>query len=201
MKRTCKQCGKEFVITQSEINFYKSKNLSIPKRCKECRQSNKQNNKNRSANASRQESYVPAAPQRKAKSTPVTTAVTIALVVLAIVYAIFFKEPDSTPSSSDSSNAPVSVTEQTDLEFRNDDLLYEHYEKHGREMGFTSAEDYEEAASDVVENSEALQKTEAEDGDMVYYLENTNEFVIVSPDGYIRTYFLPEDGIDYYNRQ
>jgi pyocin large subunit-like protein len=52
-----------------------------------------------------------------------------------------------------------------------------------------------------VENSEALQKTEAEDGDMVYYLEDTNEFVIVSPDGYIRTYFLPEDGIDYYNRQ
>ena len=46
MKRTCKQCGKEFVISGSEINFYKSKNLSIPKRCKECRDSNKgKNNK------------------------------------------------------------------------------------------------------------------------------------------------------------
>ena len=41
MKRTCKQCGKEFILTQSEIDFYKSKNLSLPKRCKECREQNK----------------------------------------------------------------------------------------------------------------------------------------------------------------
>ena len=42
MKRTCKQCGKEFELSQSEIQFYKSKNLNIPKRCKECREKNKQ---------------------------------------------------------------------------------------------------------------------------------------------------------------
>ena len=30
---------------------------------------------------------------------------------------------------------------------------------------------------------------------------NMDEFVIVSTDGYIRTYFKPEDGIAYYNRQ
>ena len=34
MKRICKQCGKEFELSQSEINFYNSKNLSLPKRCK-----------------------------------------------------------------------------------------------------------------------------------------------------------------------
>lgn len=199
MKRTCKQCGKEFVITQSEINFYKSKNLSIPKRCKECRQ----NNKKRNENTGKEQTSMTYQPPRKTKSTPVTTAVTIALVVFAIIYAIFFKDD----SSSTPSNTASSTSEQTtvnslqDLEFRSDELLNEHYEKHGVEMGFSSAEEYEEAASDVVENEDALQKTEAEDGDMVYYLEDTNEFVIVSPDGYIRTYFLPEDGIDYYNRQ
>ena len=44
-------------------------------------------------------------------------------------------------------------------------------------------------------------KIQAEDGDDVYYVESTNEFVIVSTDGYIRTYFNPDAGITYYNRQ
>ena len=60
---------------------------------------------------------------------------------------------------------------------------------------------YLAGANKVVSSSNVLHKTEAEDGDDVYYLEETNEFVIVSTDGYIRTYFKPEDGIDYYNRQ
>mgnify|MGYP001343220976 FL=1 len=68
-------------------------------------------------------------------------------------------------------------------------------------MGFDSPEAYEEAAAAVVANSDALYKTEAEDGDGVYYLEATNEFVIVSTDGYIRTYFNPNDGINYFNGQ
>lgn len=85
--------------------------------------------------------------------------------------------------------------------FRSKSLLNSHYEKHGEEMGFESARAYEEAASRVVENDNSLQKVEDEDGDRVYYLESSNEFVIVSTDGYIRTYFYPEDGLDYYNRQ
>ncbi len=87
------------------------------------------------------------------------------------------------------------------LTFRNANRLNEHYDKHGIEMGFSSAEDYEAAARKVVLNKNSLHKTEEEDGDDVYYLEISNEFVIVSPDGYIRTYFNPSDGINYYNRQ
>lgn len=69
------------------------------------------------------------------------------------------------------------------------------------EMGFGSAEEYEAAARAVVMNHDALHKLEAEDNDDVYYLESTNEFVIVSTDGYIRTYFYPNDGKDYFDRQ
>ena len=87
------------------------------------------------------------------------------------------------------------------LHFRNSSLLEQHYEKHGKEMGFATANEYEKAAASVVTNPDALHKTEAEDGDDVYYVESTNEFVIVSTDGYIRTYFCPNAGIDYYNRQ
>lgn len=85
--------------------------------------------------------------------------------------------------------------------FRNDNLLEQHYEKHGIEMGFDSMEEYEEAACAVIYHQDALSKTEKEDGDYVYYVEETNEFVVLSQDGYIRTYFNPSAGIDYYNRQ
>lgn len=100
--------------------------------------------------------------------------------------------------TSESEDAEVTVAEIT---FRNDKLLDQHYEKHGIEMGFASAQEYELAAYKVIINSETLHKIEAEDGDDVYYLEETNEFVVVSRDGYIRTYFNPSAGIDYYNRQ
>lgn len=85
--------------------------------------------------------------------------------------------------------------------FRNEKLLNEHYEKHGIEMGFASAEEYQAAASAVITNPDSLFKTEADDGDGVYYLEETNEFVILSTDGYIRTYFLPSSGRAYFDRQ
>ena len=105
---------------------------------------------------------------------------------------------DNTKSTSktDSKN-----TSASNLTFRNENLLNSHYEKHGKDMGFSSAKEYEKAAAAVVANSSALHKKEAEDGDDVYYIESTNEFVIVSTDGYIRTYFNPDTGIAYYNRQ
>lgn len=85
--------------------------------------------------------------------------------------------------------------------FRNEKLLNDHYEKHGKEMGFDSAKSYEAAANEVIHHPDALHRIEEEDGDDVYYLEENNGFVIVSIDGYIRTFFYPDDGLDYFNRQ
>ena len=93
------------------------------------------------------------------------------------------------------------VVEYVKYRFRNYKLLDQHYEKHGKEMGVPDRESYEQAASDVINNPEALHKVEKEDGDYVYYVEATNEFVILSTDGYIRTYFLPSGGKKYYDRQ
>lgn len=89
----------------------------------------------------------------------------------------------------------------TEYHFRNDKLLSEHYQKHGMEMGFDDKESYEKAASDLINNPDSLHKTEAEDGDDVYFLEATGEFAVLSTDGYIRTYFIPDAGKDYYDRQ
>lgn len=104
----------------------------------------------------------------------------------------------SSPESSETESAPVV---QTEYKFRSKKLLEQHYEKHGKDMGFASAEEYEKAAAAVPNNPAVLHKTEKEDGDDVYYIESTNEFVVVSTDGYIRTYFNPDRGIDYYNKQ
>ena len=65
----------------------------------------------------------------------------------------------------------------------------------------SDASAYEKTASDVITNPKALFKTEAEDGDYVYYVEETNEFVVLSLDGFIRTYFLPSSGKKYFDRQ
>ncbi len=98
----------------------------------------------------------------------------------------------------------ITETEETvsiEYTFRNERTFQSHYEKHGIEMGFETKEDYLLAANKVILNPESLHKLEKEDGDDVYYLEKSNEFVVVSKDGYIRTYFLPSAGISYYNRQ
>lgn len=83
--------------------------------------------------------------------------------------------------------------------FRNSKLYAQHYEKHGAEMGCNSPEEYLQGANDVINNPDALHKLEAEDNDDVYYLESTGEFVVVSTDGYIRTYYYAS--LDYFNRQ
>ena len=90
---------------------------------------------------------------------------------------------------------------QLTYSFRNERLLNQHYEKHGIEMGFATIEEYVAAANAVINHPDVLHKQEAEDNDDVYFLEATNEFVVVSTDGFIRTYFIASGGIDYYNRQ
>jgi len=121
-----------------------------------------------------------------------------------------------TPSGESAADMPESVeailgdvqsaqwveTPQVQLySFRNERLLNQHYEKHGIEMGFATIEEYVAAANAVINHPDVLHKQEAEDNDDVYFLEATNEFVVVSTDGYIRTYFIASGGIDYYNRQ
>ena len=111
---------------------------------------------------------------------------------------------DGTSSSETGTSAKDgSKTESkiSSYSFRTPELLMSHFTKHGIDMGFTTPEAYEEAASRVVTNPGALHKTEAEDGDDVYYVEDTNEFVVLSRDGYIRTYFNPDRGKAYFDKQ
>lgn len=238
MKVICKQCGKEFELNPSEIEFYQKKNLALPKRCKECRELNKQggsykeDNQNVAAQERETQTSVNAGGTSKMqsaevqKSGPKKTIYGVAAAVLVAIAAlvgsyfgldltgtdtgndksqnVVVQNEDSTgeenASSEDTDTAAEADKTAHNLTFRNDNLLQSHYQKHGIEMGFASAEEYEKAANVVLDNPNTLHKTEAEDGDDVYYLESSNELVIVSTDGYLRTYFNPSAGIDYYNR-
>ncbi len=86
--------------------------------------------------------------------------------------------------------------------FRNDKLLDVHYDKHKDEFGDITKDEYLEGANNLLnELSETVITKTEEDGDTIYYDTKTNEFLVLSNDGYIRTYFIPEDGIDYFNRK
>ena len=141
----------------------------------------------------------------------------ILIIALAVLVLIFGcnrakTQENEQPQTSTQTEQATAMEEQAittettqapmaDYTFRNKDLLQSHYKKHGIEMGFDSAESYLAAANAVIANPEALTKTEKEDGDMVYYVEKSNEFVVLSTDGYIRTYFCPDSGRSYFDRQ
>lgn len=107
--------------------------------------------------------------------------------------------------TKETSTAFSTESEYVSYRFRSKSQLNQHFDKHGgefkKDFGYKNADEYEKGASDVINNPKALCKTEKEDGDYVYYIEETNEFVVLSTDGYIRTYFRPNAGIDYFNRQ
>ncbi len=252
MKKICKQCGAEFELSASEIEFYKSKNLSLPKRCNKCRKYNKQQTSAHTNNYNNNLYYNRNTVNRnyssenflynnnnnnhnknqglKKKIAVATTLICVLILTVFGISQVILNNYEETLDKYASVVLPTSVSEnintvtefttensteqQTEVEnttaesqtvnsysFRSYDLWQEHYQKHGIEMGFTSAEDYLTSANNVINSPNALHKLEKEDGDDVYYLEVSNEFVVVSTDGYIRTYFRPDDGIEYYNRQ
>ena len=125
------------------------------------------------------------------------------IVVLAIALAGALFGGQAVDTGAPAPQKVASSQEQTEqtssLTFRNEDRLESHYLKHGIDMGYDSAEDYQAGANAVISNPNVLHKTQAEDGDDVYFLKKTGEFVVVSQQGYIRTYFIADE--DYYDRQ
>ena len=133
-----------------------------------------------------------------ATKTPSTTESPVPLETTETLIPIVTEPPTTAPSTEPPAETHVPVRE---YHFRNKVLLNDHYDKHGKEMGFKSAKEYEAAASAVINNPACLYKTEKEDGDHVFFLEETGDFVVLSLDGYIRTYFRPSSGKKYFDRQ
>ena len=87
--------------------------------------------------------------------------------------------------------------------FRSQKLFDSHYDKHGSEFGNITQEEYLQLANDLLnsDSDTVLHKKEKEDNDDVFFDTATGYFLVLSTDGYIRTFFIPDRGIDYYNKQ
>lgn len=117
----------------------------------------------------------------------------------------------TTTTAQTTTPAPVESEQPDEVEiqyyFRTQAQYEQHYEKHGHEFtpifGEITMEEYLMYANALIQSDdeEILTKTEKEDGDFMYFRPSTEEFLVLSTDGYIRTYFIPTAGIDYWNRQ
>lgn len=215
---TCKQCGKEFELSDEEIKFYESKKLNIPKRCSDCRKLNKlkakknaeikKNKNSKIENKEKIDTAIEGNDNDKevykfdlsTKGISSEDKKFLSNKKNNIIYAfIFFILSAIVALLGYSYNINAENTDS--YEFRNDDYLLEHFEKHNDDFDYENPEQYVKGANKVITSTEALHKTEKSDGDDIYYIKATNEFVIVSDDGYIRTYFKPKNGIEYYNNK
>ena len=194
IKRVCKDCGKEFTLSDSEIKFYKDKNLELPKRCSQCRGKNRKNNYN---DVQKRESLDNN--NSKGKRNTIRNIIIAAVVIISSFFGIKLNFLQGNPGSYNENK--TTVQQNYSSNFRNNQLLKEHFQKHGSEFDYKNEQQYLDGAISVINSSDSLHKTEGEDGDEIYYDKENNEIVFVSKDGYIRTYFKPSDGIEYYNRQ
>ncbi len=195
----CKDCGKSFEFTKSEKILLKSKNLYTSRKCKDCRNNNKTTTyRAKNIKSTTYKARYNNQKKRKSKrniNLPIVIAVIIMILIVAVDITPSFINFDIHKSISTNSEPYIST-----LTFRTDEYLQEHFEKHGRNMGFGSTDDYLHAANRVISNNKVLVKAQS-DSDTAYFLQSSGEFVVLSYDGYIRTYFIPEDGIEYFNKQ
>lgn len=207
-KRVCVQCGKQFALSDSEVSFYQSKNLSLPKRCKTCREMNKAKKTNQSfeyknytvkRHVNNRNSFILKifvvlalflAAIFNLKFIPNSLAVIVCAVsALAILFlllfgrSIYIEEFDTTPYK---------------YTFYDTNAMVSHYVKHGGQVSCKSMEDYLLKANLVILNPSSLKRIQ-KDGDTAYFCNKTGEFVVVAKAGYIRTYFKAD--MRYFNKQ
>jgi hypothetical protein len=136
----------------------------------------------------------------------------LVLLVIVLVFAISVSQnnteksdettmiQESTSVDKTEVESEEDVVEEVEYSFRTGELYESHFQKHRDEFGNISKETYLIMANDLIDLQSVLTKYE-DDGDILYYDEATNEFLVLSSDGYIRTFFKPDNGINYYNRQ
>lgn len=86
------------------------------------------------------------------------------------------------------------------IEFETPESMQKHYAKHGEEYGDISIESYVSLANELVNvpASDDVEKIVRSDGSTAIYRFSTNDFLVVTKDGSIRTFFKPESGKEYW---
>ncbi|WP_411280808.1 hypothetical protein [Gemmatimonas sp.] len=115
--------------------------------------------------------------------------------------------PTPTPTSAPSGEptAPPPETSPTRrVGFRSNARLVEHFEKHGREFGTVSPEQYLQLAQrlrDAPVSGDIVEVVRSSDGVISRFDRGSGAFLAADADGTIRTFFKPNDGEAYFRRQ
>lgn len=127
-----------------------------------------------------------------------TTAATEATTASAAESTAATEQSTTAPAETTPAEQPVEIV----YSFRNKSTYDSHYEKHGDEFGSITQEQYLQLANELIfSDADTVLTKYADDGDFMYFDTATGYFLVLSPDDYIRTFFVPDDGIDYWNRQ
>lgn len=80
------------------------------------------------------------------------------------------------------------------MTFESPELLTKHYEKHKEEFGDITEAEYLEKANQFYSEavSDDIEQITRSDGSSAKYKFSTNEFLVITKDGNIRTYFKPQ---------
>lgn len=98
--------------------------------------------------------------------------------------------------------APANV--ETQIGFRNQEALREHFSKHGREFGPITQSQYlfmAQTLRDSQADGKAIFVAYRPDGVITKFDFSTGGFLAYNRDKVIRTFFKPNDGVRYFNRQ
>ena len=107
----------------------------------------------------------------------------------------------SAPSAQAPARGPGAFGEG--VGFRSRERLAEHFQKHGQEFGAATPDDYlhlAQALRDRPAGGDVLEKVR-EDGVVTRFDRRSGAFIAFGPDGVIRTFFRPNDGARYFERQ
>jgi pyocin large subunit-like protein len=79
-----------------------------------------------------------------------------------------------------------------------------HFDDHAKSMGFDSKESYKQHAikfANTVDRKNCESFVDGRTGATYKYNRVTNEFAIITKDGYVTTYYKPKGGYGYYKKQ
>ena len=105
------------------------------------------------------------------------------------------------------SNGNNNTTKKSNYQWARDfnkKSLDKHYDDHGKVMGFDSKESYKQHAikfANTIDKKNCETFVDKKTGATYKYNKKTNEFAIITKDGYITTYFKPREGYNYYKKQ
>lgn len=196
-KRVCTKCLNEFIITDSEIAFYKRKGLHLPKKCKACREKAK---KTKSKDVSKPERIliiiaVCIAMAYYLNANYSVYAGIVPLIIGAVVLVLMLIGGRNKLSHENLE----AIERNYKYNFANTETFKEHFLKHGSETNCKTPEEYLKKANRIITDKSSVTKLEKEDKDKIYFDPDTCEIVFVSKYNKIRTYYVSD--WDYFNRQ